>query len=460
MLVNLDKYLDKLPNVNKNAAISLQYSRDNISNGTGKAYSINNGVGPAEVLGSEPSWGPYIRWDLYKKIGSPAINTYDDYLSVLKKMQDLESKTADGKKTYGITLWKDWDNYSLFLATELGGTNGIDCGDQLGQLPFLQVDFKNGKTKNILDADSSYINALNFYFKANQMGLVDPDSLTQTWDTAKSKLTEGRVFFSWWSWYSDNYNTLERMNAETPTGFAAVLPKDTKTLIPCNNEIGKSWPFAISSATKNLDACLKLLDFMYSTDGVQLWTNGPQGTTWDLDTSGKPKITAAGWKYVKDLSLPLPQGDVFHNDGLMLGSCGLSTAFINPKTQEPINYKLWASTKKHEIANQTKLQQDWTKATGYQTTLDYVKAKNMVMEIPLAQSLIPSMTDDISASASRIGDIVKAYSWNMIFAKNDAEFQSLYKEMKTKAEGLGLKDVYDWSVKGWTKALDEAKKYK
>lgn len=459
MLVNLDEHMDKLPNVKKNVPVSLQFFRDNISNGIGKVYAIPSFVGPSD-LGNEPSWGPYLRWDLYKKANSPAINTFDDYLTALKKMQDLEPKTKDGKKTYGITLWKDWDKYSMFMATELGPTIGIDCGDQLGQLPFLQVDFKNGNTKNILDADSQYIQALKFYYDANQMGLVDPDSLTQTYDTAKSKVTEGRVFFSWWSWLNDAYNTKEHANADTPTGFAAVLPANTKTLVNGEKKVSTTWPIAISSATKNLDACLKYVDFMYSTDGLQLLDNGPEGTTWNTDSNGKPSLTDEGWKHIDDPALEMPEGGKLGDGTGTLGFNGLSLAFISPKTQEAISYLLWPSTKKHNVENQTKLQKDWSSVTGYQTTIDYVKAKNMILEMPLARNLLPLMTDDISSTSSKIGDIVKVDSWKMIFAKNDAEFQSYYNDMKTKAEGLGIKNVYDWSLKAWNQALEQAKKYK
>ena len=37
--------------------------------------------------------------------------------------------------------------------------------------------------QSILDSDSEYIRALKFYFEANQMGLVDPESTTQNYDT-------------------------------------------------------------------------------------------------------------------------------------------------------------------------------------------------------------------------------------------------------------------------------------
>lgn len=459
MLVNLDEHMDALPNVVRNAAETLQFYRDNVSNGTGNAYGIpTSGIGPAD-LGGEPNWGPYIRWDLYKQIGNPSIATYEDYLTVLADMQTLQPTNEDGKKTYGLTLWKDWDNYSMFMATEVGPTLGIDCGDQLGQLPFLQVDFNTGETLNTLDAGSAYIQALKFYFNANQMGLLDPDSLTQTYDTAKSKLIEGRVFFSWWSWFNDAYNTIDHVNAQSPKGFAAVLPENTKTLITSKTTIGKQWPIAISSATKNLEACLKYVDFMFSTEGLQILYNGPEGVTWELGSDGKPQLTADGWKYVNDMTLELPEGGTLGDGVRLLGLNPLSAATINPKTNDTVHYQAWESTKQYKIDNQTELQKDWASVTGHASTIDYVVSKGMTTEIPIAQSMITPMTDEISSLSARIGDIVKTSSWQMIFAKDEAEFQSLYDEMMTKAEGLGLADVYASSLQGWNAALDLVKKY-
>ena len=347
----------------------------------------------------------------------------------------------------------------MFMATEVGPTLGIDCGDQLGQLPFLQVDFNTGETLNTLDAGSAYIQALKFYFNANQMGLLDPDSLTQTYDTAKSKLIEGRVFFSWWSWFNDAYNTIDHVNAQPPKGFAAVLPENTKTLITSKTTIGKQWPIAISSATKNLEACLKYVDFMFSTEGLQILYNGPEGVTWELGSDGKPQLTADGWKYVNDMTLELPEGGTLGDGVRLLGLNPLSAATINPETNDTVHYQAWESTKQYKIDNQTELQKDWASVTGHASTIDYVVSKGMTTEIPIAQSMITPMTDEISSLSARIGDIVKTSSWQMIFAKDEAEFQSLYDDMMTKAEGLGLADVYASSLQGWNAALDLVKKY-
>ena len=40
----------------------------------------------------EPTYSPYIRWDLYAQLGYPKINTLEDLLPVLEKMQHPEKK--------------------------------------------------------------------------------------------------------------------------------------------------------------------------------------------------------------------------------------------------------------------------------------------------------------------------------------------------------------------------------
>jgi putative aldouronate transport system substrate-binding protein len=188
--------------------------------------------------------------------------------------------------------------------------------------------------------------------------------------------------------------------------------------------------------------------------------NGEQGKTWDVDTNGKPFLTDEAWNYVNDINLELPEGGKWGDGIRLLGFNGLSLAFVNPKTQEPISYQLWESTKKHVIENQTNLQKDWTSVTGYQYTIDYVKENNLYTEMPLAKSLVKPMSDEISSQAARIGDIVKENSWKMVFAKDDTEFESIYKDMVNKAEGLGLKEVYESSLEGWNNAKELADKYK
>ena len=454
MLVNLDDHIDKLPNVVKNAPAALQYYRDAASNGSGKAYAIPNQVGPSEV-GATINYGPLIRWDLYKKLGMPQIKDLEDYLPVLKQMQELEPKNKDGQKVYAFSLWQDWDSMQMMLAAQPSNFMGVDTGDQMGgSLPFMQVDVASGETMSILERDSQYIRALRFYYEANRMGLVDPDSLTQRWDTAVEKMNQGRVLFSIWPWYNNNKKELG--DADPPTGFEFVPFDAYKGTWFGDNPIGNSWAFAISASTKHLDAALKYIDFMYSTEGLQVLMNGPKGVVWEMNEMGEPYITDQGWDLIEN-GKELPGGGVLGSAVNAVNAQGLSGAVVHPETNAPLNYALWPTTINR---NPSKLSQDWQSTTGFKTQTEMLKAKNMYTLSTLAMKLVPTIPEEINAKAARIGDVVKTNSWLAVFAKNDADFDKFVDEMASKADALGLQEVLEWDASAWKQAQEEADRYK
>lgn len=60
--------------------------------------------------GNEPIYGPYIRWDLYKELGYPTLETMEDLLPLLKEMQELYPIAENGEKVYGFSMFRDWDD--------------------------------------------------------------------------------------------------------------------------------------------------------------------------------------------------------------------------------------------------------------------------------------------------------------------------------------------------------------
>ncbi len=455
MLLNLDDNLDKLPNVVKNAPVALQFYRDKASNGTGKAYAIPNGVGPSSV-GAEINWGPFLRWDLYKELGMPELSTLEDYLPLLKQMQDMEPMNEDGQKVYGLSLWKDWDSVLMMQAATTSCIYGIDTGDLLGGLlPFLQVDINTNEKKSILDADSEYIRMLKFYFEANQIGLVDPDSLTQRWDTVWQKMEQGRILFAWWPWFGGAYNTPERTNAEQPKGFRPVLPNDYKAFWWGDNPVGSDWAFAVGAATKNADAALRYIDFMYSVDGLMQLMNGPKGFIWDVNSQGELYVTDEGWDIIENQK-DLPEGGKLGDGVSVVNSFGLSSAFIHPVYNVQLANSFWPTS---QGRNPTKLMEDWMSTTGYTTTSEMLKDKDMRTITTLAMKMPPAMSDDMKTVVNQIGDVVKTDSWLMVFAKDKAEFDALYENMVKKADGLGIAQVLEWNNEAWKTALSEAAQY-
>ena len=159
---------------------------------------------PSEGL--NPTFGPYVRWDLYKELGYPEIGTLEDLLPVLADMQELNPTADNGQPVYAFSLFKDWDGNMMVTAKQPACFYGYD------EIGFVLAKADGSDYQSILDPDSEYIRNLRLYYEANQLGLVDPESTTQNYDTLFSKFQNGQVLFSWWPWLGQSaYNTEENM---------------------------------------------------------------------------------------------------------------------------------------------------------------------------------------------------------------------------------------------------------
>jgi putative aldouronate transport system substrate-binding protein len=192
LLLNWDDYKDKLPNIYApHMENAIRFNRDMNSNGTGNLYALSTGITNDTLKTGNDNYGPYLRWDLYKELGMPVLNEFEDYLPLLKRMQDAHPVNEAGQRVYGISLFSSWGSlpnyFSLYYGSGMIGT-------------FLEIDLVKNTTRSILDNDSYYKRGLQFYFTANQMGIVDPDSLSQSYEDMLVKGKAGRVLFSWWPW--------------------------------------------------------------------------------------------------------------------------------------------------------------------------------------------------------------------------------------------------------------------
>lgn len=106
MLLDLDEYKDQLPSVystdySEYYQPAMARNRDLF----GGTYGLPIGIGAD--YGSFTM--PKIRWDVYKSLGYPEVETMDDYLDLLKQLQDKANEDDSDTKHYAIGLWTDWD---------------------------------------------------------------------------------------------------------------------------------------------------------------------------------------------------------------------------------------------------------------------------------------------------------------------------------------------------------------
>jgi len=457
MLLNLDEYKDKMPNIFENDLLkyAVKYSRNELSAGTGGFYIIPSAVGPLGAT-KDTNWKPMLMWDVYKKAGMPEINTLEDYLPVVKKMQEIYPVNDAGEKVYGFSLFSDWDSLTALQISTLSFMYGIDT-EYVS--PLMETHVSEHTIGSVLDEDSFYKRALQFYFNANQMGLLDPDSLTQKFDTVQEKYTAGRILFTHFSWMTGQFNNRGSgyVDADEPNGYEFVPAKDFKIYDAPNQTIGRAWSFAISSSSKYPDRTVELINWLWDTETFKLMANGPKGVLWDTKENGEPYITDAGWDIIDNQKdMPLPGGKKLTDPTVNWNTLGYTASLIDPKTGYTLAYRYWPSSLTRDP---TKLQIEWREWSGYPTQIAMMKATGMISPATQAINMIPSAPDDLLMKMNQIGDVVRTNSWKMVFAKDQAEFDALWNDMVTKANGLGMQEVKDYYKEQWALALNRVSEY-
>lgn len=399
---------------------------------------------PSEGL--NPTFGPYVRWDLYKELGYPEIGTLEDLLPVLADMQELNPTADNGQPTYAFSLFKDWDGNMMVTAKQPACFYGYD------EIGFVLAKADGSDYQSILDPESEYIRNLRLYYEANQLGLVDPESSTQNYDTLFSKFQNGQVLFSWWPWLGQSaYNTEENMAAGK--GFEMVALEDQEIFSYGAEAYGGKPVFAIGSQAEDPERIAAFIDWLYSPEGAYanssqtMGSAGPKGLTWDVNDAGEPELTEFGREAFLEGGATVPEewGGGEYADGVSaLNVSAVLPIEVDAETGFPYSYTFWP-TYQATVANP--LTEDWSAAMGDATsTMEYLQTNDQILVAPGASYAAPADSSEIETLRSAVKDIIKQYSWQMVFAENDAKFESLLEELIETADGLGYQQVLEFDM--------------
>lgn len=417
----------------------LEFSRANWSNGENKVYYLTTGIG-AERAGVEPGIGPMVRWDYYKELGYPEIKNTDDLLNMLKTMQEKHPKTDDGKKVYGVGAWNDWGSwYSSMVVGPFLGWNGYT---KLGQTEYNPI---------LTMADGPIWSGIKFMYKANQMGILDPDALIMGYEDLHTKATNGQTLFSPVNWIFDNFNGANNKDAK---GYMA-LPLDwasqwygTDFYAGFSNK-----GYAITKNCKTPDRAMDLLNYLWSYEGARTVFSGVKGEQWDL-VDGKPVMKDEFTK------LRVENGDAWK--ALQIGNMGLNfmtafnTYYINPADNAPMS--LFDSEDLYNT-NLNPLQKDFSDhyavkypAQAFLNLVEAGKVLNQGSSNPYISEYMAPQPDDIKTIAAKVdAEIIKAAA-KCILSKNDAEFDSNMAKAIDDINALGYDKFNTWYTAEWNKA--------
>ncbi|MGN0205202.1 MAG: ABC transporter substrate-binding protein [Coprococcus sp.] len=395
--------------------------------------------------GLEPNYGAYIRWDAYKAAGYPEINTLEDLLPALKAMQDAVPESDSGKKTYAISLFKDWDANLMSNAKPEAAFYGYD------ELGFVMAKADGSDYQSFIDSDSSYIRALKFLFQANQLGLVDPESTTQNYDMLFTKYQDGQILFAPYPWLGQAAYNTDAHKAEGKGFMLAPIADETIFSYGCQINGNPNNCIMIGSKAEDPQRLADFIDWLYSPEGVMAScaqtasSCGPEGLTWEMQ-DGQPVLTDFGKQalYGEAVNVPDEWGGGTWKDGVSaLNYKAVNQLDSNPDTGICYDYTTWDSV----LASKTDpLTTDWQEKMGAQTTMEYLNSKGQILVAPGSGYVVPEEDSQITTLRGQCKASIVEYSWKMVFAADENEFNSLLAEMQKTVQGLDYQTVLDYDM--------------
>lgn len=387
--------------------------------GSGKIYSLGMNMGvfdnPAKPLVSH-----YVRWDAYKAIGSPKIDSYEGMLDVLADMQEAVPQNKDGKKTYALGGW--WGE---------GVGWGIDwCMMCQGGYPFgvlFTNDFITGlnienyqydSTNYLTNKDSIFWRVIKWWNKANQMGILDPDSFVQKYSDYCAKIEAGRYMYTYPNWVADKWNEASAAAGDLNSGYV-VVPALNDKIAAINIKPSGERVFVVSKNCKAPDRAVMLLDWCSSYEGSFIILNGVEGKFWKM-VDGKAAPTDEFIAAKKENSATL--GDEMIKEtgaGLYGRMAGLSEQSINPLTGERFGLDYYKAVM--EVTGKP-YEADAAKAYGLSNLIEVFDKVKFTTQNTLVLDAMPVMQDDLLAEQVSLQTYVFKEIPKLILPKNDAEF--------------------------------------
>lgn len=434
LIIPLDDYIGQMPAMADNADLFdpfFEYAREYNSNGDGKVYYIGRvGQSSLNVVADTERFAIKMNWEIYKEAGYPEFTTVEDSIEVFQKMKEIRPQTEDGLPTYAMNLFSDFDTDHFW------NINSIYC--LLGKVDNylgwgVEYDVRTQTGYSMFADDSTYYRALKFMYELNQAGLVDPDSMSQTRSAAAEKIKSGAALAGWAG------NPGWETNGYYPVVFDEFVPAYTSaSAFPTGG-------YCISSTCENVEAAIKFLNILASEeDLLLLWCGYPgDEMRWNYDEDGIPTITDAyGQSMIEgtEFEIPADQSMDFWNIYYLLSSghiLDVGTSY---------NYTFFPSYYEYQYSSE--LARDWTKLYGYAYLGELLDDKNwpVAAQTEGFSTFLTQDDDAMTMTKAALKDIIVPGSWRMVFASSESEFDSIWNEMKSQCESLGIDDVVQYKL--------------
>ena len=390
-----------------------------------------------------------IRWDLYKQLGYPQIKNLDDMVNVFKEMKKICPVDDNGNETYAASLWPDWDGDMVMYVKALGTAYYGYDEHGIGL-----YDSDTGTYYDALKKDGPYLECLKFFNKLYQNNLLDPNSMTQTYDGMYEKVQAGGTF-----WSIFNYSGCLGFNSEEHVAqdkmMTSLVPDEASPIVYGQSVFGGNRIWSIGANTEYPELCMEIINWLATPEMTMTYFYGPKDLCWYIDSTGYTHFTEFGKKAYFDRSTSMEgdyAGSGTFNDGcLQVNNTIWSMAAINPLSNgESYNYE---ELKSNQVEPACNTEKDWRERFNVSSTQEYME-NHKYKVVPASKFSFDSKSDEFETVWESVTDVIVTYSWKAIYANSDAEFDQLVAEMIKQAEGYGYAQCVEWSVEQAAKRFE------
>ncbi len=437
----LSQYMDHFVGFNK--------SFDSVTNG--RIYGMPDFIAdtsPTSFSETQPYSSPEMYWPWYRELGMPEIEDLDGLLDYMEEAYNAYPTTADGKPHIPITIWKDWDTNYMEAACWIGQWYGYQCDNTTSSV---QIG-SEGDIISIIDDASSYKIGLQFLFDCNQRGLMDPDAASQQWMDVNAKYTNGQVNLMWYTWSRGFYNSTDK--AANGDGWIVIPISDLDISQPGDAYYGQSRVWCLGSQAQDPERTMEFIDWLNSPEGLRYVHSGIEDFVFEKMDNGKFQYTELGWNaFTENAPVPEEYGGGNYQDGISaINTCIMGSFTVDPDTGEFYNPAYWAAEVEK---NKNQLTNEWSERfSGATNPTEYFLQNNQMTVTPQINADLGSDTSDIKTIRSQCAQILKDTSWQMVFAADQAEFDTLWADMKTQLDGLDWQTLLASDIEKAQKKVD------
>ncbi len=415
------------------------------SDGTGKLFFWSYACAEKTPMKSEyPIVGMYVRWDLYKELGYPAVTDYDGVLALMKKMQDAHPQTEDGKKVWGFSYWTDWGGFWAWYFPLIVTEGMINFTDYY-------LMSQDGTMRNpFTDPDSPVWKNVKWLNKAYKMGLLDPDFATQSYANYTDKIHAGQYLMTWVTGQPQDANSYYADNGHPERGFGLLLGPAPYVARSERTSAILGWserPW-IGKDCKVADRVVRLLDFGADYDGSRILHSGIKDLQWDI-VDGAPKAKEDVTQLFKtDKYAPWKTGI-----GPYGYWAGFNVGVKHPKDgvtldvqKDPRYYQMLPIEKDYVAFHKVK-----TVGEAMDKFISAGKVKDAFYDYGIG-TFMPVVPDNLHAINMKAEQYMTREMSKALFAATDAEFDAQKAKMIAEVKSYGYADAAKWMADNWAKA--------